>query len=143
MKTVGRISFFILLSILVGLISRYLKSDYLGKFLEDKIVELLITLLAINVATCGIIVLKLEEVSKIYNKDFSATIKEIKLSLTYQIWFIGISISTLILFHSKTISESFGENHKFLFDTILTTIFICSIDILRDTGMAIFLIRSK
>jgi hypothetical protein len=115
----------------------------LREFLKGKIVELLITLLAINVATCGIIVSKLEELSKIHQKDFSETIKEIKLSLIYQIWFIGISIVTLILYQSKVIAGLLGDSHQFIFDSILTTVFICSIDVLRDTGMAIFVINKK
>lgn len=143
MKTVGRISFFVLLSITLGLASSWLKSDYLREFLKGKIVEILITLVAINVATCGIIVSKLEELSKIYQKDFSGTIKEIKLSLIYQIWFIGISVVTLILYQSKVIAGLLGDNHQFIFDSVLTTVFICSIDVLRDTGMAIFVINKK
>jgi hypothetical protein len=143
LKPIHKVIVFFALSIGIGWISNLLRSDYPGKFLEDKIVELLITLLAINVATCGILVSKLDEVSKTSGIDFTPTIDEIKSSLTYQIWLIVVSVICLILFNSQVIKEILEENHKTVFDTVLLTVFICAIDILRDTGMAIFMIKNS
>ena len=55
-----------------------------------------------------------------------------------QIWLVGVSALILVLFNSDVIQKAFPDFYKSFFDTILLTIFISAIDILRDTGLAIF-----
>ena len=55
-----------------------------------------------------------------------------------QIWLVAISALILVLFNSAVIATTFPEYYKSLFDTVLLIIFIAAIDILKDTGLAIF-----
>lgn len=142
-KTGLKIFFYLILAIGINWLCTLLKSDYLAKFLQDKIVELQITLLAINVATAGIIVSKLEEISRIFKADLSLTILEVKRSIIYQIWLISISVVLLILFKSELMKACFPGLYPNYFNSLFIAIFICAIDILRDTGLAIFVISES
>lgn len=99
--------------------------------------------MAINVATAGIIVSKLEEIAKAHSLDFSPTIREIKLSVVYQIWLIGLAVLILTVRSSKVIQHACPEVCSPACDTLLLAIFICALDILRDTGMAIFVVMGR
>lgn len=114
-----------------------LQSNAFLEFLHDKIIELLITLLAINTATISIVVTKLYDIEKQSGADFTKTIKEVKISLIEQIILIATASLILVLCDSKVIQRNFNY-HGIFFNTIITSIFIYSIDILRDTGFAIF-----
>lgn len=141
MKKFNKISVCLLIAIGINWLCGVLKSDYPAKFLEDKIVEVLITLIAINAATVTIIVTKLEEISRKYQVDLSKSIKSVKESIYIQITLVIVSFFCLILFNSKLIRETFPESYKSFFDTILLTAFLCAIAILQDTGLAIFVIN--
>lgn len=142
-KTGVKILFYLVLALAINWTSSLLQSDYPGKFLQDKIVELLITLMAINVATAGIIVSKLEEMSRLFKADFSPSVNEVKKSIIYQIWLVGIAGVLLILFNSKVLKVMMPAIYPRVFDTLFLAIFICAIDILRDTGLAIFVIANN
>ena len=134
----GKIAIYFAIAVSINWLAGVLKSTYPAKFLEDKIVELLITLMAINTATAGIIVSKIDDISKRYNADFSNSVRSIKKSILMQIWLVAISALILVLFNSAVIATTFPEYYKSLFDTVLLIIFIAAIDILKDTGLAIF-----
>jgi hypothetical protein len=107
------------------------------KYLRDKIVELLITLMAINTATISVVVAKLHEISSKEGLSFEKTIKEVRISLLEQIILIIVSVLLLIFYNSPTIRNSF-KYHDLFFNTLFVAVFIYAIDILRDTGVAIF-----
>ena len=140
MNSLRKIAIYFAIAVSINWLAGILKSTYPAKFLEDKIVELLITLMAINTATAGIIVSKIDDISKRYNIDFTKSVKEIKKSILMQIWLVGISALILVLFNSSVIEKTLPEYYKSFCDTALLTIFIAAIDILRDTGLAIFAI---
>ena len=122
---------------IITLVSSQLQSSFLSKFLYDNIITLLITLLAINTATSSLIISKLQEIAKELKRDFNLTYRELKNSLIEQIILIGAATVLLILKDSKWLLNNFSH-HNLIFDSLLTAVFIYAMDILRDTGKAIF-----
>lgn len=114
-----------------------LESQEFLKFLYSNIIVILITLLAINTATISVIVAKLNEIGKAKGLSFDKTVKEIKTSLLEQIILIALTAFILILYYSPKIRSMFSY-HDSLFNTLIISIFMYSIEILRDTGCAIF-----
>lgn len=76
-----------------------------------------------------------ELVTRFPKLDFNTTYSEMKFSLKEQIVLIIISLILLIIDASKLVAF---ECKEFILGTLLTTVFIYSIDILRDTGVAVF-----
>lgn len=131
---------FFAIAVSVNWLADVLESSYPAKFLEEKIVELLITLMAINTATAGILVSKIDDLSKRFNIDFTNSVREIKKSILMQIWLIGGAAFILVLTNSKLIERLLPVSYKNILGIALLVIFIAAIDILRDTGLAIFAI---
>jgi hypothetical protein len=106
--------------------------------LNNNIVGLLLTLLAINTATSGLIASKMQDlVSNFPAFNFQETVKQMKVSLLEQIVLITGSVVILIIQGSKIIKFP----HKdFTLDVLLVTIMIYSIAILWDTGKAVFVV---
>lgn len=128
------------IAIAIEAISLFLQSNFIVPFLVSKIVEMQITLMAINTATSSFIVSKLQEVAKQYNKSFNSVYASIKLSLFQQISLIIFSILCLTIRSSRVLIPFFhsNQNMKYVFAVALIFSFICAIDILRDTGAAMF-----
>lgn len=138
MKIIKNISFFIVLSIIITFIANYLDSDFLFIYLKTSILGLLLTLLAINTATLGLIASKIQDIILQFpNFNFSKTIKEMKLSLLEQIILISLSIIVLIIQDSCKI---IFENKENICNIILVAVLIYSINILWDTGKAVFVV---
>ena len=135
-----RISLMIIISIAIEAICLFLQSNFLVPFLVNKIVEIQITLIAINTATSSFIVSKLQEISKLYDRSFKSVYEEIKLSLFEQIALIVFSILCLTIRQSSLLMPLFKSylDLKYIFGVFMIFSFICSIDILRDTGAAMF-----
>jgi hypothetical protein len=137
-NTLKNISFYLLISFLFCFVSHTLQSKNLLNYLSINIIGLLFTLLAINTATSGLIASKMQDlVFKFPRFDFKETIKQMKLSLFEQIILIVISAITITLQGSKLVDFSKKE---FTLDIILVSIMIYSIDILWDTGRAVFVV---
>lgn len=132
------ISFIVVLSTITVIFCNYLETTFLFKYLADNLISLLLTLLAINTATLGLIASKMQDI--VVDKpqfNFSRTIKEMKLSLLEQIILIIISIITLVLQDSKVVVV----NHKDeISNIILVGVLIYSINILWDTGKGVFVV---
>jgi hypothetical protein len=138
MNWVKSISLYIVAALILNALSTLLESQFLSKFLHDNVINLLINLLAINTATTGIVLTKLKEISENNNNfDFSDSYKELKFALFEQILLIGLSIAALIFKDSDVVKMKLNH-HDFVFDTLLTAIFVNALDTLRDTGKAIF-----
>lgn len=124
--------------ILMTFIGKGLNSHLLFDYLKDNILGLLLTLLAINTATLGLIASKIQDVFVLYlHLDFSVTLKEMKLSLKEQIVMIIVSIFTILVIDSDKVIFNFKID---IGNVILSTILIYSIHILWDTGKAVFVI---
>ena len=138
MKLAKNISFFIVISIIISLIGKGLESKFLFTYLQQNIIGLLLTLLAINTATLGLIASKIQDIVVKYPKmDFSITVKEMKKSLLEQIILIVVSIITLLLMDSAKITYEFKD---IIGNTILTAVLIYAVNILWDTGKGVFVI---
>lgn len=138
MSKIKDISFFIIIAITITFFGYILESDFLFNYLKDSIIGLLLTLLAINTATLGLIASKIQDMITIHpNFDFSETINEMKTSLKEQIILIALSIFTLLIFDSPLIVFELKTE---IANGILTFILIYAISILWDTGKAVFII---
>lgn len=138
MSTIKSISFYIVLGTILTILGNYLESDFLFKYLKENIIGLLITLLAINTATSGLIASKIQDIVIDFPKfDFSSTIREMKISLFEQIILICLSVITLLLLGSKKIEFIYKLD---LGHIVLTTVLIYAISILWDTGKAVFIV---
>ena len=138
MKNLKNISFFFVIALAITTIGNVLDSKFLFTYLQTNIIGLLITLLAINTATSGLIASKIQDfVIQKPEIDFSTTIKEMKTSLLEQIILIITSIICLIIQNSEKIELKFKDD---ICNIILITAFIYAIDILWDTGKAVFVI---
>lgn len=138
MNTIKNISFYIVLGVIITFLGKFLESNFLFIYLKENIIGLLLTLLAINTATLGLIASKIQDIVVNYPKfDFSSTIKEMKTSLLEQIILICSSVITLLLLDSCKIDFSYKTD---IGNVILTTVLIYSISILWDTGKAVFVV---
>jgi len=126
------------LAIAIKSICVFIESDYIVDFLGNKIVEILITLMAINTATNSFIVSKLQDIGNQYKTSFKTTYLEIKKSIFEQIILIIISIVVLTIEQSKTLHPYITGKLLYIFDVILIFNFTFALEILRDTGMAMF-----
>jgi len=76
--------------------SNLVGSNFLSQFLENNLIMLLIALLAINITTMSVVMVKLREISDSNNKiRFPRTIKEMKISFYEQIASLFFSDSDL------------------------------------------------
>jgi hypothetical protein len=138
MKLVKSISFYIVIATIVTCIGYYLESEFLFNYLQNNLIGLLLTLLAINIASLGLIASKIQDiVMQFKGLDFSGTVKQMKLSLLEQIVLIGGSIITLLFQDSGKICFEYKEQ---VGNIILVAILIYAINILWDTGKAVFII---
>lgn len=132
------ISFKLILAGVVVFICDSLESTILYNYLNDNLISLLLTLLAINTATSGLIASKIQDILlEIPEIDFKSTIKEMKLSLLEQIVLIFFSISTLVLDDSKIL---YFEHKDCVLNIVSVAVLIYSIEILWDTGKSVFII---
>lgn len=138
MNYIKNISFFIVVSIILTFGANFLASDFLFIYLKENIIGLLLTLLAINTATLGLIASKIQDIVVEQPKfDFSETIKEMKISLIEQLVLIGISVFALLFIDSEKIMFEVKND---IGNVILTTVLIYSVNILWDTGKAVFVV---
>ena len=118
--------------------SSLLDSDFLFQYLNESIIGLLITLLAINTATTGLVASKIQElIFKYPGIDLSNSIREMKFSLFEQIVLIIICLIGLILFDSKLVYFPYKD---LVLNSLLLAILIYDIDILWDTGKSVFVV---
>jgi len=138
MERIKDISFYIVITTALTLLSYWSQSTFLFEYLRSNLIGLLITLLAINTATTGLIASKMQDM--ISNKsviDFRAPIREMKISLTEQIILISMSIVILILFNSQLIKFTYKE---VILNSCLVFVLVYSLAILLDTGRAVFVL---
>lgn len=120
----------------VTMLGEVLESDFIFDYLQNNIIGLLITLLAINTATLGLIASKIQDIVVQFPEfNFTNTIKQMKLSLLEQIVLICVSIMSLLLMDSAKIDFEYKME---VGNTLLVAILIYAINILWDTGKGVF-----
>ena len=136
MSRIKQIVFYIAIAVILNWLCIVLQSTEFLKYLRENILVLLITLLAINTATISVVVAKLHEIST-ESFSFERTVHEVKVSLLEQIILIAAGSIFLILYNSPIVRAKLTY-HDSIFNTLFITVFVYAIDILRDTGVAIF-----
>ncbi len=136
MNYIKNIALFLLISLIIVYISNYIGSTFLLKFLVDDLITILITIFAINTATNSFLINDLSNLAKAKNIKFQNSYKQIKISIKEQVVLIAFGFILLIFRESQIMQNK--EVLSFIIDTLILCIFIYSIDILRDTAIAIF-----
>jgi len=137
MNYLYKTAFFILTGFLASYICQVIGSDYLRDFLSSQLVGIIITLMAINTATCSFLIAKLDDLKKGKPIDFSKTTTSIKNSLIEQVIIMSLAIVIGVLSSSKTINYN-NINSDLIFTSLRCAIFINTIQILNDTGLLMF-----
>jgi hypothetical protein len=138
METIKNCSFYLILAVTVTVLCYWLESPYLFDYLQANIIGLLITLLAINTATSGLIASKMQDLNLLKPEiNLSEPIKQMKISLIEQILLIALSIIFMTILRSNKIQFDFKEE---IFNGGLVFILVFSLAILWDTGKAVFIV---
>ena len=138
MRILRNISLYLVISFTLCILSTALQSDFLFEYLNESIVGLLITLLAINTATTGLVASKIQDVIfKHPGIDLTKSIKEMKFSLFEQIILIILCLICLITLDSELIVFPYKV---LALNSLLLAILIYAIDILWDTGKSVFVV---
>lgn len=138
METIKNISTLVLISIIIVFACNKLETTFLFDYLNAQLIGLLLTLLAINTATLGLVASKIQDIVVSRPEfDCNSTIYQMKLSLKEQIVLITLSIITLIIQSSKIVEFLYKID---ITNVILIGVLIYSIDILWDTGKSVFVV---
>ncbi|MBK7220053.1 MAG: hypothetical protein IPH94_01555 [Saprospiraceae bacterium] len=129
------IAFFIVIAIFFKVVSANFESKFLMEFLEDDLISILITVFAINTATNSLLIADLANLSKAKDIKFKNSYNQIKISITEQLIIIILGFLLLIIIDS---GDNLSNEIKYIVETLLISTFIYSLDILRDTAMAVF-----
>lgn len=134
------ISLYLIISIIANLISNLLGTDFLLNYLKNNLITIQLTLMAINTATCGLVVSKLQEIKERHDEaNIKPITKSLLDSLKEQIILIVLGV-ILVLFIESKITEHlvYTKYVNFSLHTLLVAVFVNSIQILWDTGKSIF-----
>jgi|AntRauTorcE11898_2_1112593.scaffolds.fasta_scaffold01073_3 cobalamin synthase len=126
-------------SALIVYISYLIQSNYIFELLNQGLIIILISLLAINTTTSSVILTKLKEISDKNKISFTNTIDQLHLSIKEQVWLIIVGLVFLIIGDSNVIRNGFSQLENGI-NTVLVAVFIYAILILKDTANAIFVI---
>jgi len=116
-----------------------IQSTYVSDFLKSNIVNIQIGLLAINVATLGIVLTKIRDlVDKGVSADeFSRTREQMLLSIKEQVGLIAAALIILSLADAKALPFVVAP---VVLQTMLLTCFVYSLMILYDTAKSVFVL---
>lgn len=111
-------------------------------YLFDNLITIQLTLLAINTATIGVVVSKLQDVKIRYKElDVKPIMESLLGSLKEQVFLIAVAIGIIILIDSDITSKfKYTSSSDFVLETIMITIFVNSVQVLWDTGKSIFVL---
>lgn len=125
--------------------SDLISSKFLANFLDANLIMLLIALLAINITTMSVVMVKLKEISEERKGiRFPRTVKEMKFAVYEQVFLIVFGLISQILCKSDLLSQSsIRADLRFIISAVPAAILIYSILILWDTGKSIFVILSQ
>ena len=144
MQRIKTTSFYLLIGCFLTASSYFLDSCFLKKFLLEDFLTVLITLLAINLATIGIVFSKLEEIAgKVEEKtnkrpSFKKTKQEVQLSIQEQFVMILLTILSLMVYTSK-----YSEEYIYLkygAEVLLNTVLTWALCVLYDTSSSVFVV---
>ena len=141
MNQIKDIALYIVIAIVINLLSFLLDGKYFIEYLIANLITVQLTLLAINTATSGLVISKMQDIKKDNPKlNLKPISKSLLDSLKEQIILVIIAIVLLIVIDSKITTKSLYSNYiDFGLAVVLIAVFINSVQILWDTGKSIFL----
>ncbi|EMB20016.1 hypothetical protein [Treponema denticola] len=118
----------------------YVNSEYITSFLKENLITIIVSLLAVNTATTGIVLTKIRElIDNSQNKiSFTNSKNEMKKSIIEQIVLVILALFFLTLTGSGLIKNSIQLQQ--IIDIFCCTIFIYDLFILYDTAKSVFII---
>lgn len=118
----------------------YIHSEYVSIFLKENLITIIISLLAVNTATTGIVLTKIRElIDNSKNKiSFINSKKEMKKSIIEQIVLVVLALFFLTLTDSDFVKNSMQLQQ--IIDVADCSIFIYDLFILYDTAKSVFVI---
>lgn len=142
MSYIKDISLFLVIAFFANLASHLIEADFLLPYLKSNLTTIQLGLLAINTATCGLVVSKLQEIKeKHVTISIKPVTKQLLLSLKEQIILIIIGVLLMLLLDSNLFNElSYCNNIKFGLETLLIAVFVNSVQVLWDTGKSVFVL---
>lgn len=144
MQKIKTFIFYIFLGGALALTSYLLGSDFLNSFLKTNLLTILIALLAINIATIGIVFSKMEEIATRIEQYggvrpfFKETKEEAILSVKEQLWMIGLTVVISVVCGSEYCIKYPYIKH--VAEGALSTVLIWALFVLYDTSNAVFLV---
>ncbi|MBC7523029.1 MAG: hypothetical protein H7239_01105 [Flavobacterium sp.] len=142
MSYIKDISLFLVIAFFTNLTSHLIGTDFLLIYLKSNLTTVQLGLLAINTATCGLVVSKLQEIKeKHVGINIKPITKQLLLSLKEQIFLIIIGVMLMLLIDSNLFNQlSYCEYIKFALETLLMAVFVNSVQVLWDTGKSVFVL---
>lgn len=142
MSYIKDISLFLVIAFFTNLTSHLIGTDFLLIYLKSNLTTVQLGLLAINTATCGLVVSKLQEIKeKHVGINIKPITKQLLLSLKEQIFLIIIGVMLMLLIDSNLFNQlSYCEYINFALETLLMAVFVNSVQVLWDTGKSVFVL---
>ncbi len=140
MNVVKNICLCLVLALGFNILETCLKSSFIDNFMTEQIIGIQLSLMAITIATYTFIISKLEELSKEHPDSFNNTYQALKRAMIEQLYCIGISVFFLILKYSNFLKNLELQYYDIIINTLISTVFIYAIDILKDVGLAVFVL---
>lgn len=140
MSVVKNICLCFVLALAFNVFEVCLKSSFIDNFMTKDIIGIQLSLMAITIATYTFIISKLEELSQENPNSFNETYKALKGAMIEQLYCIGISVFLLILKYSEYLKNVEFQYSHAIINILISTVFIYAIDILKDVGLAIFIL---
>lgn len=126
-------------AIIIYLIEYLMRVNFTKDFFSGNLITLLYAMLAINIATLGIVLTRIVELKQ-SNSSFSQTKNQILLSLKEQISLIFLSLILSILSKKDKIN-CYPELFEHSISILFLTIFVYSVFILYDTAKGLIYIH--
>ena len=144
MKTIFRqVCVALVLAALTTAASRVMQSDYLGKFLDENLVILLLALTAINGSTVGLVVGKMSDImSREAGMTFDNARRSLKLANVEQLVLVVVALCLEILKHSK-VANGLISHQGLIVETLLMACLIQSIQIVFDMLHSVFILVDR
>lgn len=134
MDTLKNISLYLVLAAVFLFFFKNIESEFVFTYLKSNIIQIQITILAINTAIYSFLIVEISRLSGGKGANFSNTIKELKISVWEQIGLLFISFIVLSLENSTV----YFNHANFVYEFALIFVIIFTVDILRDLSFSIF-----
>lgn len=130
----------IVIALVINIINNILESCFLNSFLTNQLIVIQLSIMAITIATYSFIITKLEELSLNNPGCFKKTYDALKTTILEQLTCIILTTMLLIIKESRLLVKMEICWFSFVVNTCISSVIIYAINILRDVGMAVFVL---